>query len=108
MDNLIDRLLEETRKLGENPDQFGYEEFVALVELRQQLSDMISEQGKPMPLQQVRINELLPYEAIILSRMQHLKMEAQTEIERLQNTKRQHVAYHQLGATSSFMFDQKQ
>lgn len=107
MDELITVIISESRRLSANGQDCGYEEFERLVELRQALTDRVTELRPLTQEQRSRLEELKDYDAILLGHMERLKNEAEAGLARLVQSKKQREAYNSFGYSESFMYDSK-
>jgi hypothetical protein len=108
MDELLLQVLTETKRLCESEPSDDYEQFVNLVELRQQLTDRIEEQEEGLkPNQMLQVQQLLTYDSGIMREMQRLKDEAMDKIGRMNSSKKQNTAYNNKGVYDSFMVDKR-
>jgi hypothetical protein len=108
MDELLLQVLAETKRLCESEPSDDYEQFVNLVELRQQLTDRIEEQEEGLqPNQKLQMQQLLTYDSVIMREMQRLKDEAMDMIGRMNSSKKQYTAYNNKRTYDSFMFDKR-
>lgn len=105
MDNLIREVLAETIRLAESELDTGYEEFVALTDLRQKLVDEVQSRSSLSDGDKLLLRELAQYDEAIMSRMMALKQEAEHGIQRMNATKKQQNAYGLMGLGESIMFD---
>ncbi len=107
MDKLLQRVLEDTVRLCESSQQWEYEEFVNLTDLRQTLVEEVEKKG-PLTLEQKKLmQEILKCETEIVRRMQKLKDEAEEGLRRLDASKKQKTAYGNASVHNSFMFDKR-
>lgn len=106
MNELIEEVIEETRRLADRELTFEYESYVELVDKRQQLVDLISK-GMLSVNDKQRIQQLKIWDNAILSRMQLLKEEANAALTRIQKSKKQQATYNPQTSHEGFMFDKK-
>ncbi len=108
MDQLLELVLTESRRLSQEGARAGYEAFVELTELRDHLLTMV-EDSKPSLTtdQKVAIRELLQMDPIIMEHMLELKNEAKLGLLRIQHSQKQKDAYQAPSVTDSIMFDQR-
>ncbi|OXS55889.1 hypothetical protein B1A99_21935 [Cohnella sp. CIP 111063] len=108
MDQLIEEILLETKRLGNEEIASDYEQFEALVERRQELTELVEERRAELTVtQKAIIRELLTYDSLILAKMNRLKDEAESSIRRMNETKKQQAAYNHAGVYDSFLMDKK-
>ncbi|RED57598.1 hypothetical protein [Cohnella lupini] len=108
MDELILKVLAETRRLSSIGEITEYEEFEDFIELRQVLTDAVQERaGNLTDDQKARIEELRSFDSAILKEMQRLRDEAMDGMNRLSSSKKQHAAYNNSGVYDSFMVDKR-
>ena len=105
MDKLIREVLAETIRLVESEPDTGYEEFVALTDLRQALVDEVQNRDSLTDGENLLLSELAKYDETIMYRMMALKQEAELGIQRMNATKKQQNAYGLMGLGESIMFD---
>jgi hypothetical protein len=105
MDKLIKEVLAETVRLAESGPDTGYEEFVALTDLRQTLVDEVQGRSSLTESERMLLRELGQYEETILSRMMALKQEAELGMQRMNASKKQQNAYGLMDLGESIMFD---
>ena len=105
VEKLIRDVLMETVRLAESELDTGYEEFVALTDLRQSLVDEVQRRGSLSDGEKMLLSELAKYDDTILSRMMALKQEAEIGMQRTNATKKQQNAYGLMGIGESIMFD---
>lgn len=107
-DELLDRVLQETQRLCDEGPEAGYEAFVELTDLREQLMENVTErQAKLTSEQQASLRRLLELDSIILQHMHALKNEAEQGLGRIQQSNRQRDAYQPQYDVGSIMFDHK-
>jgi hypothetical protein len=107
MDKLMQTVLDEVKRLSQAGQKFGYEHFEELVELRQILTDKITNKGNLSLEEKQIISEILSYDNLILKAMQNLKSEAEDGLARIRSSKKQRSAYVQMDAYDSIILDTK-
>ncbi|XID91004.1 hypothetical protein ACF3MZ_21125 [Paenibacillaceae bacterium WGS1546] len=108
MNELIERVLQETQRLSKDGESCSYLEFVELVELRQLLTDEVEKKRDAMTdAQKERIRELKHMDAAILGHMQRLKDEASQALNQLNGSKLQRKAYQNEVEFGSILFDKR-
>ncbi|WP_041853731.1 hypothetical protein [Thermobacillus composti] len=106
MDELLLQLLSESRRLSEMGRDAGYESFVNLVELRQQLVEAI--RGRNLTdRQQAMLRELQTYESILLGHMNDLMKEAEEALRSIRTSKIQQRGYQAYSPAGSMLFDRR-
>jgi len=110
MNELLERVILEAKRLSEFGDQCAYHEFVQLVELRQLLVEAFElekEKGDLSTKQKEEMLKLKRYDPIILKHMSRLKDEAQEGLVKLNQSKKQSAAYYQQPTYESILFDKR-
>jgi len=102
----LDSLLAESKRLGELGKDAGYESFIRLVEMRDQLVQAIS--GYELTDEQKRkLLELQAHDAVLLRHMNELKREAEKGLQSIRNSRIQQQAYQSNTPYESMLFDKK-
>lgn len=104
MDNVIEQLFLESQRLSDVNQEWEYEEFERLVEIRQSIADQIDSLSDQ---QRARLRQLQQFDDKIVTNMQRLMQEAQDGISRLNSSRKQKNAYSHADNLGSFMFDEK-
>lgn len=106
MDDLLRRVLDESRRLSELGKEAGYESFVQLVDLRDQLVKAIGDQELSDEHRR-QLRKLQTYESVLLSHMSELLKEAEEGMRSIRTSKVQQQAYQQSAPYESMLFDKK-
>lgn len=108
MDELIERVLVETKRMSVVGAVDEYEQFEDLIELRQQLADLVvSDRDTLSERQKAWIQEINSYDVAMLGEMQRLKDEASAGLNRMTLSKKQFAAYNQVDAYDSILMDKR-
>lgn len=107
MDDLLSRLLAESRRLSELGKDAGYEAFVQLVDLREAF--IRSMDGRePTDEQRQLLRELKTYESVLLGHMRELLREAEAGLRSFRTSRIQQRAYQAYASAESMLLDKKQ
>lgn len=108
MNELLDQVYREMQRLSENGEHAGYEEFVQVVELREQLVVYIEANRDFLtPEEKKMLNHLGTMDSKILNHMNRLKIEAKDGLLKMQHSKIQKSGYSSYTVNESFMFDER-
>lgn len=111
MNELLHELNQLTKNVIGRLEQMSYEEMEIFVESRQILSDGIAhkaiELGGLHSSQKQLLAKILSYDEEIATRLQVLRLEAKSWLERNQQIKIQQSAYQNAYSADSFFFDWK-
>ncbi|PZD97843.1 hypothetical protein DNH61_00865 [Paenibacillus sambharensis] len=109
MDKLLKELLDVTLELCTSGQEWEYERYVSLVELRQVVVDRLPLHKPLTLLQEGYLNHLRQYEEQILHHMQALKDEAEHNLNRINVARKQQQLYTSASEVhaDSFMFDKR-
>lgn len=105
MEDLIIEVLAETLRLADPEQDHGYEDYVALTDLRQTLVDEVQRRNVLTDNEQLLLKELAKYDDAVFRRMVTLKQEAEIGMQRMNASKKQINAYGNMGIGDSIMFD---
>lgn len=106
MDELLLRVLSESKRISELGRDAGYESFVSLIELREQLVEAVRG-GELTDYQREMLRELQTYESNLLLHMNDLKREAEQALRSIRNSKVQQRVYQAHTSTGSILFDRR-
>jgi predicted DNA-binding protein len=106
MDELLLRVLSESKRLSALGTQAGYESFVHLVDLREHLVEAMGDHELSGD-QLERLRELQAYESILFQHMNELKTEAEEALRMIQTSKVQRRVYQAHSPVESMLFDKK-
>jgi hypothetical protein len=108
LDTLLEQVLKETQRLGDEGPKAGYEAFVRLTDLREKMMEVLAEQrGALTEEHKAILRKLLELDPVILGHMQTLKHEAEQGLIRIQQSNKQRDAYQPHYDVGSIMFDRK-
>jgi len=106
MDELLHQVISESKRLSELGREAGYESFVRLVGLRDQLIEAM--RGRELTDgQREKLRELQACESVLLGHMQDLKREAEERLRSIRASKIQQRAYQAKAPTESMLFDRR-
>jgi hypothetical protein len=107
MDDLLRRLLAESRRLSELGKEAGYEAFIELVDLREQVIRAMD--GRKLTAEQQQLlRELKTHESVLLGHMQELLRDAEAGLCSFRNSRIQQRAYQAYAPSESMLLDKKQ
>lgn len=107
MDKILNQVLLESLRLAQSETIADYEDYVALTNARDILVEQIHSQGPLSGEQKNVLRQILQHDNEIMRRMQIIKQEAESSIQRFNISKKQKNAYGNTGFSESFMFDKK-
>jgi hypothetical protein len=108
LDELLDQVLEETRRLSEEGPQAGYEAFVRLTDLRERMMEVLADQQLQLTeKQKAMLRCLLELDPVILRHMETLKRQAEEGLRRIRQSGKQRNAYQPQYDVGSIMFDHR-
>ncbi|KRE73585.1 flagellar protein FliT [Paenibacillus sp. Soil750] len=108
MDKLLQTLQRITQAIIVELDQMDDEQFASFVEERQLIIDQLQSMNQSFNDQQkLVIKDILQYDEAIVRRMQQLKDEAKSGIDKIERARVHNNAYEQPYAQESYFFDRK-
>ena len=106
MDELLEQVLSESKRLGELGRDAGYESFVRLIELRERLVEAMH--GRELTDgQREKLRELQTCESILLEAMNDLKREAEEALRSIRASRVQQRGYQAYSSIESMLFDRR-
>ncbi|CAN7153508.1 flagellar protein FliT [Paenibacillus sp. LjRoot153] len=108
MDKLLQSLKRITQGIIVELDQKDYEQLGSFVEERQIIIDQLQSMNQSFNDQQkLVIKDILQHDDVIVRRMQQLKDEAKSGIDKIERARVHNNAYEQPYAQESYFFDKK-
>lgn len=108
MDKLLQTLQRITQAIIVELDRMDDEQFASFVEERQLIIDQLQSMNQSFNDQQkLVIKDILQYDNVIVRRMQQLKDEAKSGIDKIERARVHNNAYEQPYAQESYFFDKK-